>query len=255
MKAFAIIFLILAIGVGYLYRGYKSFQLRERDEFLQLTFPDRWNAHQIGDNIFLGNFSDALSKEKLNSEGVTHILHIGAELYPRSFPKDFSYMFIDAFDRPFENIQNLFPITTKFIEDAIASGGKVLIHCRAGASRSATLVAAYLMKHNKMTAAETIEKMKAVRSIVNPNPGFRRQLEHYEGILKNPLKSAAYESEFHILNLLGKLVSVQECPKGADECVFVHGNFWHTLVTDLHVIFWYFPDFVYVSAMHFAQQI
>lgn len=48
-----------------------------------------------------------------------------------------------------------------------------------GVSRSATVVCAYLIATNAMTASEAIAFVMKRRSIVSPNTGFRIQLETY----------------------------------------------------------------------------
>ena len=48
----------------------------------------------------------------------------------------------------------------------------------AGRSRSATIVAAYLMQHFKIGVAEAISKIEEVR-FVYPNRGFQEQLQVY----------------------------------------------------------------------------
>ena len=47
-----------------------------------------------------------------------------------------------------------FHSTTSFIDKAVSSGGRVLVNCYMGASRSATCVAAYLMMKHKMKATK-----------------------------------------------------------------------------------------------------
>lgn len=53
---------------------------------------------------------------------------------------------IKAGDMPGYDLSQHFKITFDFIEEARASKKKILVHCVAGASRSATIVIAYLMQ-------------------------------------------------------------------------------------------------------------
>lgn len=60
--------------------------------------------------------------------------------------------------------------------------GKVLVHCRVGVSRSATLVLAYLMLKQDLTLVEAICAVKDNRGVI-PNRGFLRQLIKLDGRL------------------------------------------------------------------------
>jgi len=53
-----------------------------------------------------------------------------------------------------------------------------------GISRSATVIAAYLMFRHGFTPEEAITWLRIRRSIVNPNYGFREQLEDYYSVLQ-----------------------------------------------------------------------
>ncbi|KAJ5765291.1 hypothetical protein N7520_004850 [Penicillium odoratum] len=55
----------------------------------------------------------------------------------------------------------------------------ILIHCRYGKSRSATMVVAYLMRKFRLPR-DDIMKYVEVKQHINPNPGFMRQLEFWE---------------------------------------------------------------------------
>ncbi|KDN53136.1 hypothetical protein K437DRAFT_289675 [Tilletiaria anomala UBC 951] len=58
--------------------------------------------------------------------------------------------------------------------------GTVLVHCQAGISRSATLVAAYLMWRRGISTSAALELIRARRPQADPNSGFVAQLELYE---------------------------------------------------------------------------
>jgi hypothetical protein len=56
--------------------------------------------------------------------------------------------------------------------------GAVLVHCKAGISRSASVVMGYLLyKNPDMSVAEALAMIKVARPVAQPNPGFLSQLE------------------------------------------------------------------------------
>jgi protein-tyrosine phosphatase len=59
-----------------------------------------------------------------------------------------------------------------FIKSATING-KILVHCFAGVSRSATVVIAYLMQEHGLTYHAAMKLVKSKRPFINPNEGFR----------------------------------------------------------------------------------
>jgi protein-tyrosine phosphatase len=64
-----------------------------------------------------------------------------------------------------------------FIDQHIKAGDVVLVHCAKGRGRSATLTAAYLMRHDQMTYKQARELMVSKRSLVNIQGRHQRVLE------------------------------------------------------------------------------
>ncbi|KAF9994679.1 dual specificity phosphatase 12 [Entomortierella chlamydospora] len=95
------------------------------------------------------------------------------------FPGEFTYKIIAVPDMDETNLIKYFPETHTFIQGALDQGGKVLVHCMAGASRSVTIVCAYMMKTKGMSAAEALLAVQALRPIADPNDGFIKQLLLY----------------------------------------------------------------------------
>lgn len=83
-----------------------------------------------------------------------------------------------------ENISKYFDSSIKFIDQAKSKGGKILVHCAAGISRSATLVIAYLMYSYAMSFSDAYAFVKKRRDIVDPNMGFIVQLSNFDDALK-----------------------------------------------------------------------
>ena len=63
-------------------------------------------------------------------------------------------------------------------------GKKVLIHCKAGMSRSAAFTIAYFMKSKGLSYKDAYLLVKKKRVCVKPNDGFVKQLLEYEQIIQ-----------------------------------------------------------------------
>lgn len=78
-----------------------------------------------------------------------------------------------------QNIIQYFDETNDFIQQTYKAGGRILVHCQAGVSRSATILAACLMKSKKIKRDEALEIIKRKRASIAPNDGFMEQLNLY----------------------------------------------------------------------------
>uniref|UniRef100_A0A7R9YSG4 Protein-serine/threonine phosphatase n=1 Tax=Chlamydomonas euryale TaxID=1486919 RepID=A0A7R9YSG4_9CHLO len=119
--------------------------------------------------------------ELLRELGVTHVLQIGVELRPsHDEERGFSYLSLPAYDLEDQDILSLLPKGFEFIDSAIKARGKVLVHCAAGVSRSASVCIAYLMRSERTSFVQAHARVKAARPIVAPNLGFCLQLYLFE---------------------------------------------------------------------------
>ncbi len=65
-----------------------------------------------------------------------------------------------------------------------AEGRTVFVHCRNGASRSAMVALAFLMREHGWTLDEALASARARRDVIRPNPAFMALLRRWERALK-----------------------------------------------------------------------
>eukprot|EP00310_Coccolithus_braarudii_P023078 CAMPEP_0183353832 /NCGR_PEP_ID=MMETSP0164_2-20130417/35274_1 /TAXON_ID=221442 /ORGANISM="Coccolithus pelagicus ssp braarudi, Strain PLY182g" /LENGTH=215 /DNA_ID=CAMNT_0025526591 /DNA_START=139 /DNA_END=786 /DNA_ORIENTATION=+ len=66
----------------------------------------------------------------------------------------------------------------------VADGHPVLFNCAQGKSRSGAAATAYLMHTRNLPYEEALSLVKAARSMVEPNPGFERQMRSMEAVIR-----------------------------------------------------------------------
>ncbi|XP_007564607.1 dual specificity protein phosphatase 26-like [Poecilia latipinna] len=139
-----------------------------------------WPRLYIGDQHGAENFAD-LSRHRF-----THVLnaaHSKRKGQPTAYEQmKITYMGIEAHDSCNYDMSINFQEAADFIHRGLNTGGKVLVHCHVGVSRSATLVLAYLMLKQKLSLVEAICAVKDNRGVI-PNRGFLRQLIKLDGQL------------------------------------------------------------------------
>lgn len=124
-------------------------------------------------------------KDDLVSAGVTHVLSVMKRpppwlLDPRNHPLPFTHMRVKVEDTRAADISEHFETTGAFIRACEASGGRCIVHCAFGQSRSVSVTAAYLMTERHMSLGAALEAIRSRRPHACPNPSFMTQLVRHE---------------------------------------------------------------------------
>lgn len=136
-------------------------------------------AQEIVPGVFLGGFAAAMNVEQLRKFGITHI--VNATSRPLKATPGIKVMCLHLKDADGEqDISCHFLPVIAFIEEALAGGGGVLVHCVRGVSRSSTLVCAYLIAHNGLGVLDSLAYVQQARPVAKPRPGFVRQLKGFK---------------------------------------------------------------------------
>lgn len=133
---------------------------------------------QINDHLFLSS-AGAIKQDRIRTLGITHIVNCTMEIPNLRLPS-LECIQIHVEDTPSARLGMYFDRCADKIHHVHKSGGKTLVHCVAGVSRSASLCIAYLMKYQRMTLDQAYYHVKKRRPVIRPNVGFWRQLIEYE---------------------------------------------------------------------------
>lgn len=87
---------------------------------------------------------------------------------------------VTATDAADVNLLDHFERTTQFLQHVEEVGGRALVHCVAGASRSATVILMHLMGHHGIFLRDAYATLRNARPQTLPNDGFKLQLAELE---------------------------------------------------------------------------
>jgi protein-tyrosine phosphatase len=134
--------------------------------------------------IFISDAQCAIDKRLLKALNINYILNAAENEVRtgREYYRDIGaeYMGIKLVDVPEENISLYFDQVADFIHHCLSQRGKIVVHCVMGISRSAACVIAYLIKYCGKDTFEAITFLRQKRGIINPNPGFIKQLQKFQ---------------------------------------------------------------------------
>lgn len=146
---------------------------------------DQWASEIIPGFLWLGGAEDANNLEQLHEHGITDILNVSDDIlnYFEGL-NEFVYLKLNVKDHgEDEGISRVFADAISFIREVLEKDGKVLVHCRHGQNRSATIVMAFLMDVMEMKLKEAVMVIRNVRPSVCPFRDNRAELVKYEVIL------------------------------------------------------------------------
>ncbi|KAF9021429.1 phosphatases II [Hymenopellis radicata] len=139
------------------------------------------NSNLIIDGLYLGNLKAAQSERGLTDHGITHILSVCSDPIPNeAHQSGIRHRRIVVQDVNYADLLIKLPSAVQFIYDALSAGGTILVHCDTGNSRSAAVVAAFLMCCHGMSSASALAQIRQARETIWIRPGFQQQLVLYE---------------------------------------------------------------------------
>jgi predicted protein tyrosine phosphatase len=130
--------------------------------------------------MFLGTWEHAEDKELLKELKVKSVVTIHNAPENLDLSKGVKQLQITLADVESEPILPHLSSSFAFMEAARMAKQRVLVHCGAGVSRSATLVLAYLLRRHGVALAPALAFCQRQRAVVQPNDGFMRALVDFE---------------------------------------------------------------------------
>lgn len=130
---------------------------------------------EVVPGVWIGDLQSAFDVEGLKKRNIFSI--VTAMRGKVTIHATFNKHQINVDDSANEDVLVHFLPSISFIQNELDKGRGVLVHCGAGISRSATIIAAYLMHSLKLDPASAVDMIRTVRPIVEPNEGFMEQLK------------------------------------------------------------------------------
>ncbi len=144
--------------------------------------------------LYLSSYNAAKNKELIDKNNITNIINCAADFCNNDFANDpkLNYLSFYLKDHVMENIECVFYECIEYIESVKEKGGRVLVHCIQGISRSVSIVMAYLIFKEKYSYDKAFTLVQSKREISSPNFGFSIQLQNFYLRLFEPPKKYRY---------------------------------------------------------------
>ena len=95
-------------------------------------------------------------------QGVKSIITMTEDPLPESWIKDVKYLHVPTEDLSAPDMEKI-DQAVEFIYKGIQNNEPVMVHCAAGIGRTGTILACYLVKYQKMSISDAIEKVRKER--------------------------------------------------------------------------------------------
>lgn len=125
--------------------------------------------------LYLGDI-EATEECTLKEFGIDYVISIGEHNMIKNgpFPYVKEHLIIVANDDETQDLTNAFRESFEFIEKY--KSNKILVHCSAGMSRSASIVIGYLIIYHNLDFEKAYHYVLSRRPCIYPNDGFIKQL-------------------------------------------------------------------------------
>ena len=130
-------------------------------------------------SVYVGSSFDASNRNALHKHNITHVVNVTNHL-PHFFEEELVYLRIALGDTVVDHLcMHEFDRAICFMNAAVRSGGRVLVHCMMGRSRSVALICYYMYVFHKMSIHAAYQLVRQRRECVNINMNFYNKLQKY----------------------------------------------------------------------------
>ncbi|KAL7416113.1 hypothetical protein BDY24DRAFT_368944 [Mrakia frigida] len=135
------------------------------------------HLNEVLPGLWIGDIQAATDGETLKLHGITRVVSVLRGSVPTTEGIDSQTIPVD--DIPSADLLAHLPAAVDYIRQALSDDveGGVLVHCQAGMSRSATVVAAYLMSEHELSVEDALTTIRRARRCIQPSDAFLAQLE------------------------------------------------------------------------------
>ncbi|CAF1219800.1 unnamed protein product [Adineta steineri] len=132
----------------------------------------------IDDFLYLGSINDACTPEILNELKITHLVNLSITRI--ILDQSYELLHLPLHDTLDENITIYFQQINQFIYNCHQQkGGRCLVFCKHGRSRSVAIVIAYLIEHHGHSLSSAYLLISKIRPTISPNRNYLKQLDKY----------------------------------------------------------------------------
>jgi hypothetical protein len=135
---------------------------------------------RVGRRLYVCGLNGVISERALRGLHITHALVLATELRSVAIPDCVRVRRVGLRDAEDEDLLHWLPVLTEFIHDVIARGGRVVVCCVAGVSRSVSVCLAYKVAHEGLSLRQAWQELHQARAMASPNSGFWAQLIRWE---------------------------------------------------------------------------
>lgn len=170
----------LALGLFPLW-ALKRFLLGVRRRQLRRSSVDRW-FDEVDPSVVVGGALFPGDLDALRALGVKSVLSLCAEYHDD--PHAEVVMHRIACHDDFALSEAQLADGVRWMDERVAQGDKVYVHCAAGRGRSVSVVLAWLVKNQGLSTDAALAKVQAVRRAARPAPWQLAAVRRYEKSLR-----------------------------------------------------------------------
>lgn len=132
----------------------------------------------LGNWLFVGDQMDALNTNNLLNNNIGYVFSaIGP---PKYLPSNIQYVYVTLKDTPRQDLSEAIAMIVPYLNYVRDHGGRVLVYCHSGSSRSIALIIAYMILEYGYSYDNALAYIRSKYTHAHPNFGFQQQLRALE---------------------------------------------------------------------------